>query len=225
MNVIMITLLVIGLMASVIEALSDYYVWISVYVIIVAMLPFYIKLERKPLHSREMVLIASMAALAAVSRVPFASIPSVTPTSFVIIVSAIVFGADAGFLIGATAALVSNFMLGQGPWTPWQMFGWGMMGATAGWLRTSLLRTTLARIVFGCVWGFLFGWIMNIPYLFGFVSVVTWTSVLTVHMASFYFDLAHAISNVLFLLLFGKVWIRILQRYHRKYEDNTINHK
>ena len=103
------------------------------------MLPFYIRFERKAFVSREIVLVAVLAAIAAVSRVPFSLLPSVQPTSFVIIVSAIVFGSETGFMIGATAAIVSNIFLGQGPWTPWQMFSWGMIGFIAGLLRNTFL--------------------------------------------------------------------------------------
>ncbi len=109
----------------------------SLFLLAVIMLPFYIRFERKAFVSREIVLVAVLAAIAAVSRVPFSILPSVQPTSFVIIVSAIVFGSETGFMIGATAAIVSNIFLGQGPWTPWQMFSWGMIGFIAGLLRNT----------------------------------------------------------------------------------------
>ena len=99
------------------------------------MLPFYIRFERKAFVSREIVLVAVLAAIAAVSRVPFSVLPSVQPTSFVIIVSAIVFGSETGFMIGATAAIVSNIFRTR--WTPWQMFSWGMIGFIAGLLRNT----------------------------------------------------------------------------------------
>jgi energy-coupling factor transport system substrate-specific component len=211
-------LYLIGLAASLRDALSGHYLLISLALIVTAMVPFYIRLERKPPDTRELVLVASMAALAAMSRIPFASFPSVKPTSFVIIVSSMVFGSEAGFFIGATAALVSNMFFGQGPWTPWQMFGWGMMGFTAGLMRhTYLMSLKWGRAVFGFVWGFLFGWIMNLTYLLGYMSGISWSTWIAVTASSFYFDLAHALSNVLFLTLFGSMWIRILQRYQVKY--------
>ena len=104
----------------------------SLFLLAVIMLPFYIRFERKAFVSREIVLVAVLAAIAAVSRVPFSILPSVQPTSFVIIVSAIVFGSETGFMIGATAAIVSNIL---DKWTPWQMFSWGMIGFIAGLLR------------------------------------------------------------------------------------------
>ncbi len=80
-------------------------------------------------------IISMLSAIGAIGRVPFAAIPSVQPTSFVIIMSGLSFGGNTGFMVGSTAALVSNMLLGQGPWTPWQMFAWGMMGFTAPYLR------------------------------------------------------------------------------------------
>ncbi|UUZ81285.1 ECF transporter S component [Paenibacillus sp. P26] len=163
-------------------------------------------------------LVAVLSAIAAVGRVPFAAPPSVQPTSFVIIVSALVFGSETGFMIGAVAALVSNMFLGQGPWTPWQMFSWGMIGWTAGHLyRWSLLKSRLLLIAFGFAWGFLFGWIMNIWFLANMGQDLTWASVAAAFASSFYFDLAHALCNVFFLAVLGPGWTKILQRYKRKY--------
>src|SRR5690606_36098668 len=107
---------------------DEQYLLLSVALVVVSMLTFFIRFELKAIQTREIVLIAVLAAIAAVSRVPFAPLPSVQPTSFFIIAAALVFGAETGFMIGAFAALVSNMFLGQGPWTPWQMFAWGMMG-------------------------------------------------------------------------------------------------
>lgn len=182
------------------------------------MLPFYVRFEKKAFVSREIVLVAVLAAIAAISRVPFSIIPSVQPTSFVIIVSAIVFGSETGFLIGATAALVSNIFLGQGPWTPWQMICWGMMGFSAGLLRhTWMMKTLWGRALFGFIAGFAFNWIMNLWFLIGFLKELTWDTFIKAYITSFYFDLAHALSNVFFLLVFSTSWIKILARFKKKY--------
>lgn len=111
------------------SALKDrHYLLLSLVLLCAALLPLFLRLERRKLEPRELVLLAVLAALAAVSRIPFAALPSVKPVSAIVILSAYVFGAEAGFLIGAVAALVSNLYFGQGPWTPWQMFAWGWSG-------------------------------------------------------------------------------------------------
>lgn len=191
---------------------------ISLLLIFISMLPFFARFEMKQLHARELVMIAMLAAIAAVSRIPFAAIPSLQPTSFVIIISALVFGAESGFMIGALAALVSNLFLGQGPWTPWQMFAWGMMGMSAGLLRDTVwMQTKWGLLSFGAAAGILFGWIMNLMSVVTLTQTFSWSAFFILYTASFYFDLIHAIANVLFLALFGTAWMKLLLRFKHKY--------
>lgn len=183
------------------------------------MVPFFIRFEKRELKAEEMVLISMLAAIAAIGRVPFAAIPSVQPTSFVIIISALVLGEEVGFMVGCTAAIVSNIFLGQGPWTPWQMFCWGMMGFTAGLLKnTKFMNTNIGRCIFGAVWGFIFGWIMNLwSLLYLDPNILSWKVFVGYCITSFKFDLNHAISNVVFLSLFSSRWMKLLNRIQIKY--------
>ena len=200
---------------------EEAYLWLSFGFVFLAILIFLVRFERRKVEPRELVLLAVLASIAAVGRIPFASLPSVQPTTFVIIMSGFVFGAESGFIIGAVAALASNMILGQGPWTPWQMAAWGLVGLSAGWLRnTKILTSKTGRIIFGIAWGYLFGWVMN---LWGFLSIVQsgspfeWKAFMVYLIGSATFDTMHAVSNVIFLLLFGEVWIKILTRFKRKY--------
>lgn len=197
---------------------GHYTIVFSFVMLMLAMFPFFLRFEMKKTDARIVVLISILAAIAAIGRIPFAALPSIQPTSFVIIVTGLAFGAETGFMVGATAALVSNFFLGQGPWTPWQMFSWGMMGFTAGMLKGSVLMQYQAgRLAFGFAWGFLFGWIMNLWYIIGFLlEDFNWKLIVTSIATSFYFDLMHALSNVFFLALFCKSWLKILNRFKKK---------
>lgn len=186
--------------------------------LIASMLPFYWRFETRDIRAREIIFIAVLAAIAAVTRVPFAPLPSVQPTSFVIIVSALVLGPESGFIVGSTAAIVSNMFLGQGPWTPWQMFCWGMMGVTAGLIsRHQWAQNKYLLCIFGFVWGFIFGWIMNMWYFVAYVNPLTIKTFIAAYVASFYFDLAHALSNVFFIFFFYQSWYRIISRFKVKY--------
>ena len=209
----MTTLLISSLLVS-----GKQYLLLSFIFLAMGMYPLYQRFERRKMTAREIVFIAVLATIAAVSRVPFAMLPSVQPTSFVIIVAAMILGKESGFVIGATAALVSNMFLGQGPWTLWQMFCWGLMGYTAGLLgKTPFLQEMWGRLVFGFIWGFIFGWIMNLLYVICFIKPLTALNFLKAYSASFYFDLAHALSNVFFLFFFSASWLKIIQRFQKKY--------
>ncbi|PLS07221.1 ECF transporter S component [Neobacillus cucumis] len=200
---------------------DDSYLWFSFGLIILALVLFLFKFESRKVEPRELVLLAVLASIAAVGRIPFASLPSVQPTTFVIMMSGYVFGAESGFVIGAVAALASNMIMGQGPWTPWQMVAWGLVGMTAGLLKnTFFMNRRWGQITFGVIWGYLFGWIMN---LWGFLALIqsggsqTWRAFIVYMIGSATFDTFHAISNVFFLVVFGAIWIKILTRFKRKY--------
>ncbi|MDP4163673.1 MAG: ECF transporter S component [Bacillota bacterium] len=214
-------LIIVAAMILLMFLKPDSYVEISAGILLLSIVFLLVRFESRKVEARELVLLAVLAAIAVVGRIAFASLPSVKPTTFVIMMSGLVFGAESGFIIGAVAALASNMIFGQGPWTPWQMIAWGLVGYTAGLLRnTAMMRNIWGKIVFGLLWGFLFGWIMNI---WGFLALVqtggTWSihAFVTYFAGSALFDLMHALSNVFFLLVFGKNWLKILTRFKRKY--------
>ncbi len=194
------------------------YLLLSFIMIGCIMIPFFARFEIREITGREVVILAMLAAIAAIGRVPFASLPSVQPTSFIIIIAGLVFGAESGFIVGAVAALVSNIFLGQGPWTPWQMFAWGMMGMSAGLLRnTWWMKKKWGLCGFGFIWGYVFGGFMNMWIIVSNLARFSWEYVAGIYVSSFFFDLAHGLSNVFFILLLGASWMKIVGRFKQKY--------
>ena len=174
--------------------------------------------EKKQTSAEKIVLIAILSALAAVGRWLFTAIPSVQPGSFIIIMTGMVFGAQTGFMTGAMTALLSSLMMGLGPWTPFQMAAWGMMGATAGWLSVPLARSKTFRVAYGAVWGILFGWIMNLWMLVSLgLTNAGLAHILSVYAASLVFDLMHSAANILLIFFGGDAFIKILSRIAVKY--------
>src|SRR5262247_687286 len=84
--------------------------------------------ERSRPSSRMVALVAALSALAVAGRLVLAPVPNVVATTDVALITGYALGGAPGFAVGALAAPVSNFWLGQGPWTPWQMAGWGLVG-------------------------------------------------------------------------------------------------
>jgi energy-coupling factor transport system substrate-specific component len=160
--------------------------------------------------------------ISAVARVPFAAIPSVQPCTFFIICSGYVFGPVAGFMVGAVTALVSNFFLGQGPWTPYQMLAWGLAGISAAYFRRFRLGR-IGLIIFGVIWGYLYGWIMNTWFWVSFAYPLTFKTFIVYQLTSVWFDTFHAISNAVFLGLLGEKIIAILERFKKRFHWSLIN--
>lgn len=184
----------------------------------IALLVFFFAFEQRRPQARELVVIAIMSVLSALGRALFVAVPSVKPTSAVVIITGMQFGPVPGFVTGAMSALVSNMLFGQGPFTLWQMYAWGMMGLFAGlFSEKGLFKHRAVLLIFGFVSGVLFGWFMNLQYLAGYVSDINRGSILLTYTASVSFDLAHGISNVVFLALLAPSWGRKLNRLKEKY--------
>ena len=171
--------------------------------------------ETGPNRSRELSLVAALAAAAAAGRVLFAFVPNVQPVTIIVAVTGATLGARAGLATGGAAALASNAFLGQGPWTPWQMIGWGLVGASAAPLGR-VLRNRYALAAFGIAWGFLFDWLMDVWAWSALGPSADLKSFMTLAAAGLPFDIAHATGNAVLALVAGPTLIRMLDRYARK---------
>ncbi|HEU0193831.1 MAG TPA: hypothetical protein VFQ71_06505 [Gaiellales bacterium] len=177
--------------------------------------------ETGPSRSRELALIAALAASAAAGRVLFAFVPNVQPVTMIVAVTGVALGARAGIAAGATAALVSNIFLGQGPWTAWQMVGWALVGAAAAGAGP-VLRNRWALAAFGLVAGFLFDWLMDIWAWSSLGPAADLTSYTALVASGIWFDVAHAAGNVILALLAGPALIRMLDRYARRIDGTFV---
>lgn len=108
------------------------YMPLSLLILVMIMAPFFMIFERRKPRAREVVLIAMMSALTVTSHTFFHIAFPVQIGTAMVIISGISLGPEAGFLIGAMSRFVCNFYMGQGAWTPWQMFCWGLLGFLAG---------------------------------------------------------------------------------------------
>jgi energy-coupling factor transport system substrate-specific component len=170
--------------------------------------------------SKTLALVATLAAAAAAGRVLFAAIPGVQPVTVITVAAGAALGARAGFGVGALSALASNFFLGQGPWTPWQMLAWGGCGVV-GALAAPLVRRRVPFALLCFALGFAFSGLMDVWEWYSFYPH-TWAA-LTVQIGrGFWFDAAHAIGNVVIALVAGPELRRLLERYGRRLHTEVI---
>jgi energy-coupling factor transport system substrate-specific component len=176
--------------------------------------------EREKPPARVVALVAALAALAVVGRLAFAALPNVKPTTDIVLFAGYALGAVPGFAVGAVTAIVSNIFLSQGPWTVWQMAGWGAVGVGGALLARVLRGREPGRVLLAAVCGLA-------GLAFGaWMDVYQWTlgarqdldSYLVVAGSSLPYNLAHAIGNVVFCLVIGPAFIRALSRYRRRLE-------
>jgi energy-coupling factor transport system substrate-specific component len=161
--------------------------------------------------TRELAVIATLAAAAAAGRVLFAAVPGVQPVTVIAIVAGASLGLRAGVATGALAAFVSNLFLGQGIWTPQQMLGWGACGAV-GALLAPFLRNRWMLAAVAAVLGFVFSMSMDVWLWYGF-SPHTFPALAAVVGRGLWFDVSHAAGNVMIALAAGPELRRMLDRY------------
>ncbi|MBU5317688.1 ECF transporter S component [Clostridium bornimense] len=196
------------------------YYFISLLIVIYTMIPFFMVFEERKPKARELIIIAVLTAIAVAGRGAFYMLPQFKPVVAIVIISGVCFGGESGFLVGALSGFVSNFFFGQGPWTPWQMFCFGIIGFLAGVLfETGILKKNRIQL---CIFGgvttfFIYGGIINIAALLMFNSKITVKSLISTYMSGIPFDLVHAAATIFFLFVISKPMIEKLDRIKIKY--------
>ncbi|MDQ2984497.1 MAG: ECF transporter S component [Actinomycetota bacterium] len=170
--------------------------------------------------TKELALVATLGAAAAAGRVLFAAIPNVQPVTVIVVAAGVALGVRAGFAVGALAALVSNFYLGQGAYTPWQMLAWGGCGIV-GALLAPLLKRRLALAIVCFALGFAFDAVMDVWQWYSFYPH-TWAALAALWVNGVWFDVAHATGNLILALAVGPELRRLLDRYGRRLRTEVV---
>lgn len=176
--------------------------------------------ERSRPPARIVAAVAAMAALGVAGRLALAPIPNVVATTDVALLAGYSLGAGPGFAVGALSGLVSNFWLGQGPWTPWQMAGWGMVGiggaALARFAGRRLPRLGLASAA--ALAGFAYGALLDLSVMVQFGGEQSLDRYFALAARGLPFNIAHAAGNFVLMLAAGPALVRMLDRYRGRFE-------
>ena len=220
-NILTICILLVAIPAIVIAGgilfREKYYAWLSLWVAVLSCVPLFYCFERRKSSSGELVILAVLVSLSAIGRFVFAWLPGFKPVTAITVIAAVWLGKEAGFVVGSLSAIVSNMYFGQGPWTPFQMFAWGIIGFLSGISKKPLQKSKLFLCVYGAFAGILYSALMDV-----------WTAIWTAgsfnigrYMAAIISSLPvtaeYAVSNIVFLLLLAKPIGDKLERIKKKY--------
>ncbi len=170
-------------------------------------------------NGKRIVMIASLAAIASIGRLAFFMLPQFKPVLAIVIISSVTLGSYEGFLVGALTGFLSNFYFGQGPWTVWQMFCFGLVGFLAG----LLFQKKRPGVIGICLYGFLvtmivYGGIMNFYSAMMLFHHITKGTLLASYASGIPFDFIHAVSTVVFLGICYQPFCKKIERIKLKYE-------
>ncbi len=189
------------------------HLFISLAVAVLSLVLLIAGFERKEIGTRRTVLVSIMVALCVVGRL----IPLFKPVTAICVLCAIYLGPQAGFYTGAVSALLSNFMFGQGPWTPFQMLAWGLIGLFAGLLSKPLHKNRLLLLLYGALAGVAFSAVMDIWSVLWATESLSANGYLAAVVTALPHTALYAASNVIFLWIFAKPIGDKMQRIKIKY--------
>lgn len=204
------------------NVIDQSYYFSALVIIAVALVLFVLSFEKRKPRTREVILMAVMVSIAVVGRLVFFAVPHIKPCAAIIIIVGMMLGKQAGFLCGVLTAFISDFFFGVGPWTPFQMIAFGLIGLLAAvFFNPKTVETTkgfVAVLIYGFVATFIiYGLIMDTATVMMFTDKVKWTSLLATYATGLIYNIIHAASTVAFLWLLARVMQRKLQRMMLKY--------
>lgn len=196
---------------------EKFYAWISLIIAILACLPLFYSFEYKENTSKEIAVLAVIIAISVAGRFVFAWLPGFKPVTAITVIAAIWLGKESGFTIGCLTALVSNFYFGQGPWTPFQMFAWGMLGFLAGLLSKPLKKSRILLLIYGVFAGIAYSFTMDVWTTLWTDGTFNLSRYIAFVTAALPITAEYAISNLIFLLILTKPIGEKLKRIKTKY--------
>lgn len=174
--------------------------------------------ERKNTDVRKIVLIGVMTAMSVGGRLIFAPFPGFKPVTAIVVITGIYLGAEAGFYCGALTPLITNFYFGQGPYTPFQMLIWGMIGVAAALLCEPLKQRRWFLYGFGALAGVVFSLLMDVYSVIWAFGHFQWEGYLTYIGFAAPFTGIYCVSNVIFLAVLTRPLGKKIQRVTTKYQ-------
>ncbi len=175
--------------------------------------------ERSRPPSQIVALVAALSALAIAGRVAFAAFPNLKPTTDIVIFAGYALGGAPGFAVGALAAFVSNFWFGQGPWTPWQMAGWGLCGVLGAALALGFRNAGRLSLAATCGFAAIaYGALLNFSLMATYGGDLSWRQFGVYEARAIPFEIAHLTGNVVLALVAGPAMVRMLARFRQRFE-------
>ena len=191
---------------------------ISYAAVTLTLLLIFFLIEKKKLPLSTFLPVVVMVAVGSIGRIVFGFIPNVQPVTVIVVLMGFCYNPESGFLTGALSALISNMVMGQGPWTLWQMFAWGLIGLIAGFLgKIKPLGNIYFAVIYSTLAAFLFSIITDTWTVMTLGEGMTLASALSVFGAGLLFNIPHAVFNGVLSALLYKPMNKRLNRIKQKY--------
>ena len=194
-----------------VELLIHNYKLLIVILTILVVLIFAMSVKR--VRTKDVVTLISVSALIAAARGFFFFTPHIKPSSALLVIVGSAFGFMPGLVIGALSSVLSNFIFGQGPWTIFQMIGWGLVGAMGSLCKTRKVGVVAVFFLVLCVYSPL----VNIASAILMTNTLNMESFIMMTMSGFPLDMIHAVTSSIFIFYLWSPIHKRLGRLHDRY--------
>lgn len=203
------------------ELINTHYYIISILILLLSIGVFFLSFEKRKPQAKEIITIAVMSAIAVASRAAFVILPFFKPMSAIVMITGMAFGPCAGFLTGSLSALVSNFIFGQGPWTPWQMLAYGIAGVLAGLMKKKSWITEENPLRTGVVGFFtvvvIVGPVLDTFSVFAMANAFSVKAIGAIYLSGLPVNVVHGVATFVTLYFLCKPMMEKLNRIKIKY--------
>lgn len=203
----------LAVLAGVFLFKAGQYAAVCAFIAAASVLVFFCGFEKRKTGTRRLVLIAVFTSLAVVGRF----IPLFKPSTAVIILAGMYLGSEAGFFTGVLFALISDMYFGIGPWTPFQMLAWGLVGFFAGVLSKKLDGSKILLAFYAAISGVAYSFIMDIWTVMWYGGTFEPALYKTAIVTAIPFTALYALTNTVFLLLLKNSFGRKMKRIKLNY--------
>lgn len=202
--------------------IRHYYI-VSILIIVAAMGIFVLSFEKRKPKTREIVTLSVLTGMAIVGRVIFFMTPQFKPCAAIIIITGIMLGKQSGFLCGCLTAFISDFFFGQGPWTPWQMIAFGLIGVLSAIVFSGKRQKHAEKRVLISIYGFfvtfvLYGLILDTATVVMYTDKPRLSTFLATYGAGIFFNFVHGLSTFVFLMILSQEMFRKIKRIKVKFD-------
>lgn len=154
--------------------------WVALALAPVAVIVAIAALDRSVRSAHTLAYLGVLAAIGTALRIASTGVGGVEAVFILLVLAGRAFGARFGMLLGVTTILLSSTVFGGfGPWTPFQMFACGWVGAGAGLLPRRVRGRV--EIIMLCLYGaaasYVFGLLLNLwfwPFAVGPETVISY---------------------------------------------------
>ncbi|BBF41801.1 substrate-specific component CbrT of predicted cobalamin ECF transporter [Lachnospiraceae bacterium KM106-2] len=183
----------------------------------IATLPYLIRYLKKKLTMREVILVGTFTLAAVLGRVVFQFFPFIKPLVAITMLAGMSMGMGAGFFCGSVSAVLSNFVFGQGPWTPCQMICFGLAGALMALIYNKKKESQLAPFIGGMLVLVVIGPLLDISTEIVKDGTFLSEQIVAVIHSGIPANAVHGISTTIFLLLLKNPVLTRIDRICKKY--------